>query len=268
MLKRIIAGAFAALIVVGCGGGSNTSGDASIYAINANPDIGSITITANGTVVLNTAAYNTTSSSAVTVSSGTGASVFLTNGSNTQLASGTFTFTGGDYYALYAIGNGTSQYIINAPIDVSPPTSITVATPGRLIFTNASVTTVAVDVYVAPSSTVVLTGLQPVIFSLTPFNSGFPAEVNVAPNTYNIFFCASGTQTILATTSATVTSNTIQLLGVTDIAPASTTTSPTQAAITPISINPVTGALPPSSTAKTQVIVGHNAHALDLRGLK
>jgi len=257
MVKRILAGTIGALILVGCGG-SGSSGTAFVYGVNADPNVGGVTITANGTPVLSNAGFATSSSSFVTVSSGANAQVFATNSTGGQLAGTTFAagFLGGQYYSVYAYNSSAGALAI-LPVDVTqPPAGV-----GRVMFTNTSVFAPSVDAYVTTQT--VPTGLVPNASGVGVFNSGFASEVNnIPPGTYNVIFTQSGTQNIVATASgvavATVTTgageNVINVVGITD-APG-TTTPALQQALTPIIYLPVTGATAPSFAARPIIING------------
>jgi len=247
MVKRLIAGALVAVALVGCGGGGGGGGAANMIGVNACPGIGGATITANGTVVLNNAAFATASSSFIPVGSATAAQVFLTNSGSQQLASGTVNLLSGGYYTAYAYGSATNQFVIVTPTDVSAPNG----GQARLIFSNTSIVNASCDVYVTTLSS--LTGLTPTITGLTPFNSGFQTEVNnVTPSTYNVFFTAPGNQNnILVQTTVTPAANTITTLGITDNG---STTAPFQQAL-PAIIDPViSGAVPPLAGTKNMII--------------
>jgi hypothetical protein len=133
---------------------------------------------------------------------------------------------------------------------VSPPTS----GDGRLIFSNTSILSASVDVYVTTNTTLV--GVTPTISGLTPFNSGFQTEFNnVTPNTYNVFFTAPGNpNNILVQTSITVTANTIQTIGITDTG---NTAAPFQQQLPVISDPVVSGAVPPAAGTKNMIFESH-----------
>ncbi|MFT2633339.1 DUF4397 domain-containing protein, partial [Escherichia coli] len=86
-------------------------GTANIIGMNACPGVGGVTITANGAVVLNNAAFATASSAFVPVGSGNATQVFVTNASSQQLASGLSNFTAGGYYTAYAFGGTATQWL-------------------------------------------------------------------------------------------------------------------------------------------------------------
>jgi len=266
MVKRILSGGLLALAltIVGCGGSTNGSGTAYVYGVNADPNVGSVTITANGTAVLTNAGYGASSSGYTTVSGGANAQVYVTNASGQQLAGTTFIsgFVGGNSYSIFAWGNSANQSVAIFPIDVSVPATGLC----RLMFTNTSVYQPSVDVYVTTQTSPA--GLTPNRSGLGPFNSGFTSEVNnITPGTYNIIFTQAGTQTILAsqtgltvgTTLSGTGANAITLVGITDSQ--GTTVPALQQTITPIVFNAVSGAAPPSMNAKPIVISGSKVKA-------
>ena len=251
--------AFFTLALIGCGGGSGSGGTANVYGVNADPNVGNITITANGSSVLNNVGYGLTSPGFVGVSSGTNGSVFVTNSSGTQLA-GTTLISGlvtGNYYAIYAYGSSLNQSVAVLPLDVSVPLS----GQSRLIFTNTSVVQPSVDIYVTTQTTP--SGLTPTRTSVAAFNSGFSTELgNLAPGTYNVIFTQAGTQNIVATQSGLTVgttlsgtgANAITIVGVTD---AQGTASPaTQQTIAPIVLNAVSGATAPTVGVKPIIVNG------------
>ncbi|MDR3691646.1 MAG: hypothetical protein P4L46_19865 [Fimbriimonas sp.] len=264
MIKRILAGTIGALVLVGCGGSSN-SGTAFVYGVNADPNVGNVSILANGSTVLSGASYASSSSSFVNISSGANAAVYVTNSTGQQLAGTTYLsgFTTGNYYNIYAYGSSSNQSIAILPVDVSLPINPTDpgGTYGRIMFTNTSVYQPSVDVYVTTQSSVA--GLTPTVSGLTAFNSGFTTEKNnIAPNTYNVIFTTAGTQNVIATVSglnvSTVTSgsgeNLISVVGITDAQ--GTTTPALQQALTPIIFQPVSGAIAPSANVRPMIIKG------------
>jgi len=251
MVKRILAGSILALGLIGCGGSGGSSGTAYVYGIDALPNVGTVSITAAGSVVLNSAAYEATSSAFVGVSSGTNASIFLTNSASTQLASGSTTFTSGEYYSTFAIGNLVNQYVFVYPTDVSAP----VANAAKLSFVNCSVLQPSVDVYVAVLGSATLG--TPVISSMTPFNSGQEVQNLVAGQSYTVQFNVAGTNVSLGTTTITTgttpATNEIQLLAITD---SQTGVSPAQSIMAPIAIPVVAGAVAPARMGHP-VVIGH-----------
>ena len=261
MAKRILAGLFVALSMIGCGGGSGTGGTANALGVNADPNVGSVTISANGTSVLNNVGYGSASSGFVAVNTGTNAQIYVTNNVGTQLAGTTFLsgFTAGQYYAIFAYGGSTNQSVAVLPVDVTEPTS----GASRLIFVNTSVYQPSVDVYVTTQT--LPTGLNPNVKALSAFNSGFASEVNkITPGTYNVIFTQAGTMTVVAT-QANVTvgnvlagtgANAITLVGMTD-APGSTVPA-LQQTITPIVLNAVAGAVVPKAGSRATIIHGLN----------
>ena len=251
MVKRILAGSLAALLLVGCGGGGSNSGSAYVYGVNAIPNAGAVSITANGGVVLNNAAYLSTSSAFVSVSAGSNATVFLTNSSSTQLASGSTTLTAGDYYTTFAIGNAVNQYVFVYPTDVSAPAANT----AKISFVNSSILQPSVDVYVAPQGAATLGTAA--ISSMTPFNSGQQVTGLTAGTVYTVQFNVAGTNVSLGsttvTTGTTPATNEIQLVAITD---SQTGTSPAQTILPPIAIPVVAGATAPKNIVRP-VVIGH-----------
>jgi len=251
MFKRILAGSIVVAALVGCGGSGGGSGTSFAYGVNAIPNIGTVSITANGSLVLNAAAYGASSSSFVGVNSGANSSIFLTNSSSTQLASGSTTFTGGDYYTTYAVGGSVNQYVFVYPTDVSAPN----ANFGKLIFVNASVLQPSVDVYVTLSGA---TQGPAVITSMTPFNSGQETLNQLPVGTYDVQFKAAGTSNVLVdeptvTIGNAPTTNEIQIVGISDSPTGSATA---QSALPIVSIPVVAGAIAPR-TMGHPIIVGH-----------
>lgn len=221
MKKWILGSAVLALTITGCGGGSGSSGTAYVVGVNTLPNEGSLSITANGSLILNSAAYGTSSSSFVAIDAGNAAPVFLTNSGSTQLASGTTNFITGDYYAAYAIGNTSNQFVFLYPVDVAAPTK---ANTGNLIFVNASVLQPTVDVYITPTGGVQGTAA---ITSMTPFNSG-QVLTNIPVGTYDIQFKIANTQTVLVdqpsiTVGTASATNEIQIVGIADAQTGSST---------------------------------------------
>ena len=251
MIKRILAGSFAALVLVGCGGGGSNSGTSLAYGVNACPNVGSLSITANGTAVLNSAAYGSSSSAFVSVNAGANSSIFLTNSGSTQLASGSTTFTSGSYYTTWAIGNAINQYVFVYPQDVAAPT----ANFGKLVFVNGSVLQPSVDVYVTLSGN---TQGPANISSMTPFNSGVETPAQLAVGTYDVQFKVAGTTTVLVdipavTIGSTPASNEIQIVGIADSPTGSATA---QQALPIISVPVIAGASAPRELGHPTVI-GH-----------
>lgn len=251
MIKRFLTGSILAIVLVGCGGSGGSSGTSLVYGVNACPNVGALSITANGALVLNNAAYAATSSAFVGVNAGTNATIFLTNASSTQLASGSTTLTTNAYYTAFAIGNAINQYIFIYPTDVAPPT----AGFGKLIFVNSSILQPSVDVYVTPSG-----GTQgpPVLTSMTPFNSGVEPATPLAAGTYDVQFKVAGTTTLLldepsVVIGTTPTSNEIQIVGITD---SQTGAATLQAALPVIPVPVIVGATPPRTMGRP-VVVGH-----------
>jgi|GEM_PF-1774413 len=261
MAKRIFAGVCVALALVGCGGGSGNGGTANALGVNADPNVGSVTITANGTSVLNNVGFGSASPGFVAVNTGTNAQIYVTNNVGTQLAGTTYLsgFTQGQYYALFAYGSSNNQSIAILPMDVTEPTSGN----ARMMFVNTSVVQPSVDVYVTTQTTP--TGLAPTIRSVGAFNSGFSSEVNnLAPGTYNVLFTQAGTQTVVATqlnvTVGNVLSgtgaNAITLVGMSD---AQGSVNPAiQQTLTPIVLNAVAGAVAPAFGARATIIHGNH----------
>ena len=259
MGKRLFLGSLALLTVFGCGGGSGNGGTANVYGINADPNVGNVTITANGSTVLNNVGYGLTSPGFIAVGSGANASVFVTNSAGTQLAGSTLIagFLTNNYYASIAYGSSSNQSVAILPVDVSEPTS----GQARILFANTSVFVPSVDVYVTTQT--VTTGLTPTASSIGVFNSGFASEVNnIVPGTYNVFFTQAGTQNIVAsesgvtvgTTLAGTGANAITMLAITDAQ--GTTTPAAQQTLTPIVFNAVAGATPPTNGVRPIVVVG------------
>jgi hypothetical protein len=250
MIKRILAGSILAMILIGCGGSGGSSGTCFVYGVNALPNIGAVSITANGTLVMSDAGFGSSSSTFVATNAGTQAPVFLTNSSSTQIASGTTNFTDGDYYTAYALGNTQNNFVVIYPTDVSAPTANT----GKLIFVNASVLQPSVDIYIT------LTGATQGVASLTsitPFNSG-QEIANLAPGTYDVQFKTAGTQNVLideptVTIGTTASSNEIQIVGITDNVTAST---PAQFALPIIPVPVVASASAPRNMGRPMVIKG------------
>jgi len=244
MIKRILAGSILAMVIVGCGGSGGSSGTSYVMGVNALPNVGTVSITANGTVALNNAGFAANASTFVGVNSGNNASIFLTNSTSTQLASGTTTFTAGDYYTAYALGNSVNQYVFIYPIDVSSPA----VSSGRFIFVNASTLQPSVDVYVT------LVGSAqgaPIITSMTPFNSG-QESASLPVGTYDVQFKAAGTSTVLVdepsvTIGTSSTTNEIQIVGITD--------SPTGSATAQYTLPVIP--VPVVATASKPVNMGH-----------
>lgn len=255
MIKRILAGSILALGLVGCGGGGSSSGTSYVYGVNAISNLGALSITANGTTLLNGAAYQGVTSGFIGVNAGTDALLYLTNSSNTQLASGSTTFTNGGYYTAYAIGNAINQYLFVYPTDVTAPASGT----GKLIFVDASTAQPSVDIYVTLSG-----GVQGAakIASLTPFTAGTGAEVSgLAAGTYDVQFKIAGTSTVLvdepAVTVASASTNDIQVVGISDtVTTTGSVTSTTQAALPLISV-PVSATATKVNLKNHPMVVGH-----------
>ena len=250
MIKRILAASAVVIGLVGCGGSSSGTGTAYVYGINAVPNVGTVSITANGALVLNGAAYAASSSAFVSVTAGSNAAIFLTNSSNSQLASGLYNFVSPNYYATYALGTSTNPYLFIYPTDVSTPAANT----GRLIFVNASVLQPAVDVYITPSGQATGTAA---ISSMTPFTSG--REVNgLAPGTYDVQFRAAGTATVIVDEPAVVigtspTTNEIQLVGIAD----TQTGAATAQAALPVIPLPVIATATAPKTMGHATVLGH-----------
>jgi hypothetical protein len=251
MVKRILASSLAAILLAGCGGGGGNSGSAYIKGVNAIPNLGSVSITANGSVILNNSGYLSASSSFVGAGSGTSATIFLTNSSNTQLASGTTTLSNGDYYTAFAIGNAINQYVFIYPTDVSAPAVNT----AKVSFVNCSVLQPSVDVYIAPQGATTLGTAA--ISSMTPFNSGQEVTSLTAGTTYTVQFNVAGTNVSLGettvTTGTTPATNEIQLIAITD---SPTGTTPGQTILPAIAVPVVVGASSPKKIASPMVI-GH-----------
>ena len=255
MVKRILAGTILALGLIGCGGGGSSSGTSYVYGVNAISNLGSLSITANGTTVMSGAAYQASSSSFVATNAGTDALLYLTNSSNTQLASGSTTFTGGDYYTAYAIGNAINQYLFVYETNVTPPAT---ANTGRLIFVDASIAQPSVDIYITPSG-----GVQgsASIRSLTPFTTGLAAEVDsLAAGVYDVQFKVAGTSTVLVdeptvTIGTTAATNEVQIVAISDTVP--TTGATTQAALPIVSVPVVAGSTFPKTHASRPIVIGH-----------
>lgn len=252
MVKRILAALGLALGIVGCGGSGGSSGTSFVTGVNAIPNVGAVSITANGTVVLSDAPFGTNSATFVGVNAGAGAQLFLTNSGSTQLASGLTTFTANQYYTAYALGAApagvvSSAYVFVYPTDVSQPP----ANEGNLIFVNSS-TMVAVDVYATLSGSVIG---APVESGLSPFNSG--VEATLAVGTYTIQFNQAGTGTVLTTETVTIgatpSTNEIQVIGITDN---QTGTTPAQFVMPPIPVPVVAGAAKPANMGHP-IVVGH-----------
>jgi hypothetical protein len=255
MIKRILAGSILALGLIGCGGSGNNSGTCYVYGINAISNLGSLSITANGTTVVSGAAYQASSSAFVSTNAGTDALLYLTNSSNSQLASGSTTFTSGDYYTAYAIGNAINQYLFVYETNVTPPTT---ANTGRLIFVDASIAQPSVDIYITLSG-----GVQgsAAIRSLTPFTTGLAAEVdNLPTGTYDVQFKVAGTTTVLVdepsvTIGTTAATNEVQIVGISDTVP--TTGATTQAALPVISVPFIAGSTFPRVKNSHPIVIGH-----------
>ncbi len=251
MVKRMLAGSLVAILLIGCGGGGGNSGTAHVYGVNAIPNLGTVSITANGSVILNGAGYLSTSSAFVGVGSGTNATIFLTNSSGTQLASGSTTLTAGDYYSAFSIGNAVNQYVFVYPTDVSAPTANT----AKISFVNCSVLQPSIDVYVAPQGATTLGTAA--ISSMTPFNSGQEVSGLNAGTVYTVQFNVAGTNVSLGsttvTTGTTPATNEIQLVAITD---SQTGTSPAQTVLPVIPVPVIAGAGAPKNQAKPMV-VGH-----------
>jgi hypothetical protein len=250
MKKWFFGSAVVALVIAGCGGGGSNSGTASIIGVNALPNVGAISITANGTLILSNAGFDTPGAAFVSVNAGTSAPIFLTNSSSTQLASGTSTFTAGNYYSAFALGDSSNQFVFIYPVDVSSPASNT----GKLILVNASVLQPTVDVYITLSGNPQGTAA---ISSMTPFNSG--KEVSgLATGTYDVQFKIAGTTTVLVdqpsvvigTSSAT---NEIQIVGLTD----NTTGSASAQVATPVIPVPVVSSASKPRNMGKATVLGH-----------
>ena len=264
MVKRILAGTLAALVLVGCGGSGN-SGTAFAFGVDAAPDQTGISITANGSTVLSNASFTTPSPQWISVSSGTNATIFATNSAGQQYAGGLYPpgFISGNYYYMYAYGNNnTTGQLAVLPIDVSPPAAGTC----RVMFVNVSANqqTASVDVYLNPSTAVAPTP-PATAFGINANNSGATTQAefnNIPPNTYNVYFCLAGTQTVVAsypnvTLGSTLTGageNVIQVIAMTD-APGTTRTV-TQQALAPIVVTPVTGTSSPLPSVRPFIFSG------------
>jgi hypothetical protein len=251
MRKWILGSGIVALAVAGCGGGSGNSGTAFVMGVNALPNVGAVSITANGTLILSNASFGQPSSAFVAVNAGTAAPIFLTNSSSTQLASGTTTFGSGLYYSAFALGNTANQFVFIYPVDVTGPTT---SGDGNLIFVNASVLQPAVDVYVTPVG-----GVQgpPQLTSMTPFNSG-QQLANLPAGTYDVQFKTAGTATVLVdqpsiTVGSDPTTNEIQIVGISD----NTTGSATAQTNTPVIPVPVVAAAARPRNIGHAIVVGH-----------
>jgi hypothetical protein len=219
--------------------------------VNALPNSGAVSITADGTLILSNAAFSASSSAFVAVNAGTSAPVFLTNAASTQLASGTTTFISGDYYTAYALGNTSNQFVFLYPTDVSAPTT---ANSGKLIFVNASTLQPSVDVYVTLSGNA--QGAAS-ITSMTPFNSGQEVS-SLTAGTYDVQFKVAGTTNVLidepsvviGTTPAT---NEIQIVAITD---AQTGSSTPQFALPVVPVPVVASAAAPKNMGHA-IVLGH-----------
>jgi hypothetical protein len=215
MDKKLFAGLVVGLVLTGCGGSSNNSGSSYLWGVNAIPNEGNVSIVGNGTPVLTGGGYNITSSAWVTAAAGSGSLVYITNSSNTQLASLTYTLTSNEYYIIYAYGNTNTQEVMIVPQALLPPATGL----GRLIFANASALQPSVDVYVGPTGTA-LTAATKVASSVTALSSGGAAHYDLAPGSYDVWYLTAGapqTSTPLVDFNAAGTSITVVSTGSTQI---------------------------------------------------
>lgn len=224
MLKRVLVGSVAAGVLIGCGGGSGDNGSSYVMGVNAIPNVGAISITANGSQVLSDANFGTNSSQFVAINAGSGAQLYMeTYPGSVQLSAGVTNFVANDYYAAYGLGSApggtvTSAYVFIYPTLVAQPP----VNEGYLIFVNCS-TQVAVDVYATLTGNTQST--TPTISALTPFNSGVTptsggTPVPMAVGTYTVNFNLAGTSTVLLSETVTIgttpTTDEIQIVGLTD----------------------------------------------------
>jgi len=251
MRKWILASGVVALAIAGCGGGGSNSGTAFVMGVNALPNVGAVSITANGTLILSNGSFQQPSSAFVAVNAGTSAPIFLTNSASTQLASGTTTFVAGDYYSAFALGNTANQFVFIYPIDVTGPTT---AGDGNLILVNTSVLQPTVDVYITLTGNVQGPAS---ITSMTPFSSG-QEIANLPAGTYDVQFKIAGTQTVLVdqpaiTIGTDPTTSEIQIVGICD----NTTGSATAQTNTPVIPVPVVASAARPRNMGHAVVLGH-----------
>ncbi len=252
MVKKILLGSVIAVGLVGCGGSGNNTGSSFVWGVNALPNQGSLTINANGAVVLNNLTYASSSGLFTAIGSGTTAPTFLTNSNNVQLASGTYNFIGGDYYTIFALGGANAQYLVVYPTDVTPPPT----NDGRVITINASVLQPSVDVYATLSGSVQGAAL---VTSLSPFSP--QTELELPVGTYDIQYKTAGSNVNTpalvdipgVTVTAAGTATNIQLVSIADSQ--SGTQFPQQAMPT-LSFPVVTGAALPRPAAHA-IVIGH-----------